>query len=215
MYGDELEEAPPEPQARAVAQPGELWLLGPHRVLCADARDPASYAKLLGGERVPMVFTDPPYNVRINGHVCGLGQDQASRVRHGLGRDVRDEFIAFLHSCSATWQLSRRMAPSTSCSWTGAHAYELLAGRPRVYAELKNICVWAKSNGWHGQLLPLTARAGVCLEAWHGRRTSTPSSSARPAATGPMSGSMPGSTRSGAVVPRSSGRIRRSSRWPW
>jgi hypothetical protein len=57
----------------AVSAPGDLWKLGQHLLLCGSALEEASYAKLLGDQRAQMVFTDPPYNVRIDGHVCGLG----------------------------------------------------------------------------------------------------------------------------------------------
>lgn len=66
-----------EPLAPGVSRRGDLWQLGRHRVLCADARDPVAYRTLLDGKLAQMVFTDPPYNVRINGNVSGLG-----RVRH-------------------------------------------------------------------------------------------------------------------------------------
>jgi hypothetical protein len=59
------------PSGPTTTQPGDLWLLGEHKILCADATDRASYSKLLGSERVRMVFSDPPYNVPIEGHVCG------------------------------------------------------------------------------------------------------------------------------------------------
>ncbi|MGT2504166.1 hypothetical protein ACVOMS_31765 [Bradyrhizobium guangxiense] len=52
---------------------GDLWVLGEHRLLCGDACDPASFADLMDGEEARMVFTDPPYNVPIDGHVSGLG----------------------------------------------------------------------------------------------------------------------------------------------
>lgn len=58
----------------AVTREGDLWLLGRHRLFCGDALDPRSYRHLLGDERAAMVFTDPPYNVPIDGHVCGSGK---------------------------------------------------------------------------------------------------------------------------------------------
>src|SRR5713226_4067367 len=61
-----------------VTQPGDLWLLGAHRILCADALMGESYARLLGDERAQMVFTDPPWNIPIAGHVSGLGS-----IKHG------------------------------------------------------------------------------------------------------------------------------------
>ena len=66
----------PGPEA-AVARPGDMWLLGRHRLVCGDARRAEAYSSLMQGERADLIFADPPYNVRIDGHVCGLG-----RIRH-------------------------------------------------------------------------------------------------------------------------------------
>src|SRR5262245_61255991 len=52
-----------------MSQPGDLWVLGVHRLLCGDACQVQSYAQLLAGEPAQMVFTDPPYNVAVDGHV--------------------------------------------------------------------------------------------------------------------------------------------------
>jgi hypothetical protein len=69
----------PERQKPAVTLPGSIWTLGRHRLICADATKPESYDQLLGlgldkPETVELVFTDPPYNVSIAGHVSGLGK---------------------------------------------------------------------------------------------------------------------------------------------
>ncbi len=53
----------PDEAAAVVSRPGDLWVLGEHRVLCGDATDPQSYARLLDGAQADMVFIDPPYNV--------------------------------------------------------------------------------------------------------------------------------------------------------
>jgi len=58
----------------AVTQTRDLWSLGKHRLLCGDARDQAAYDRLLEGAKAEFAFTDPPYNVAIGGHVCGLGR---------------------------------------------------------------------------------------------------------------------------------------------
>ena len=65
--------AAPEKNKPAVTSPGDLWHLGPHRVLCADATDPENWSRLMQEQRAEMVFSDPPYNVPIQGHVSGLG----------------------------------------------------------------------------------------------------------------------------------------------
>src|SRR5580704_5645179 len=93
--GPENDIPPPLP-GPTVSQPGDLWILGAHRLLCGDAREHLSYARLLTGEKAEFVFTDPPYNVPIDGHVCGLG-----RVRHrdfamGCGEMSSEAFTRFL-----------------------------------------------------------------------------------------------------------------------
>jgi hypothetical protein len=61
----------------ATCQPGDVWELGRHRLLCGDALQGESYERLLKGENAQMVIADPPYNVPIQGHAMGRG-----KVRH-------------------------------------------------------------------------------------------------------------------------------------
>jgi len=61
--GNTDEDAAPEVPETPVSKPGDVWIMGQHRLLCGDATDPASYDTLLGTERVAMIFQDPPYNV--------------------------------------------------------------------------------------------------------------------------------------------------------
>src|SRR5512133_1072147 len=65
----------PEIGKRPISRKGDLWLLGRHRLLCADARQARDVRKLMGGECAAMVFTDPPYNVRISS-IQGRGKIQ-------------------------------------------------------------------------------------------------------------------------------------------
>lgn len=66
-----------EPPLQPVTQQGDVWILGRHRLLCGDAREARNLSRLMNGERADLIFTDPPYNVAIDGNVCGLG-----RVKH-------------------------------------------------------------------------------------------------------------------------------------
>jgi ParB-like chromosome segregation protein Spo0J len=86
---DEVPEVPEEP----VARPGDLWILGEHRLLCADATDPEAYTQLLEGRQARMMFTDPPWNVAI-----GKDSNPRHRQREGLANDDLDaeDFSAFL-----------------------------------------------------------------------------------------------------------------------
>ena len=80
-----------------VTHPGDLWLLGEHRILCGDALDPGSFERVLDGRRASMVFTDPPYNVKIDGHVCGNGKIKHDEFAMASGEMSDDEFSSFLY----------------------------------------------------------------------------------------------------------------------
>ena len=135
----------------AVTQTGDLWVLGNHRLLCGDARDQTAYDRLLEGAKAEFVFTDPPYNVAIDGHVCGLGRDTSSRVRDGLRRDERGG----IHGLPGNGVSSLLAANTIDGSihqicmdWR--HMWEMLAAGRKVYSELKNLCVWNKTNAGMG-----------------------------------------------------------------
>jgi hypothetical protein len=72
----EDDEIPDLVPTRAITKPNGLWTMGEHFLVCADARRPEPFAALLRGSRVQLVFVDPPYNVRIRGHVSGKGRNK-------------------------------------------------------------------------------------------------------------------------------------------
>lgn len=80
----------------AISRAGDVWLLDRHRVMCGDARSPATYCKLLGEQKADLVFTDPPYNVRIDGHVSGLGRVRHNEFSMASGEMTESGFTDFL-----------------------------------------------------------------------------------------------------------------------
>src|SRR5262245_61523652 len=80
----------------AVTEVGDLWVLGNHRLLCGDARAQSAYDRLLEGAKAEFVFTDPPYNVAIEGHVCGLGRMHHREFAMASVEMSETEFTAFL-----------------------------------------------------------------------------------------------------------------------
>ncbi len=140
------------PAGPAVTQLGDLWQLGKHRLLCGDALDEGAYVQVMAGKRAAMVFTDPPYNVPIAGHVSGLGAVQHREFAMAVGEMTAAEFIAFL-----TFNLGL-MAKHTKdgsihfvcMDWR--HLAEILAAGAIAYTELKNLCVWCKDNAGMGSL---------------------------------------------------------------
>jgi len=81
----------PDGTAYPVTRLGDLWVMGAHRVLCGDALDASGMQRLMGSHRARMMFTDPPYNVKIQGNVSGLGRHKhrefAPESFGGIGRD--------------------------------------------------------------------------------------------------------------------------------
>ena len=140
---------PPLP-ARPVTRRGDIWQLGRHKLICGDARIEAEYAALLGDETVDLVFTDPPYNVAIDGHVCGSGSVKHREFAFASGEMSRDAFTAFLsETLGAMARRCRDGAIAFICmDWR--HMGELLTAGQTVFTELKNLCVWNKTNGGMG-----------------------------------------------------------------
>ena len=145
---DEVIPLPEKP----VTRPGDLWVLGRHRLLCGDARDPAAIGALLGNEPADMVFTDPPYNVRINGHVLGKGRHQHAEFAMASGEMSEGEFTAFLQQVLGNAAAASRNGALHFVCMDWRHLGELLAAGKSVYSEMKNLCVWAKTNGGQGSL---------------------------------------------------------------
>jgi len=134
----------------AVTRMGDVWQLGRHRLVCGDARDPAAYAALLGEEHVDLLFTDPPYNVKIDGNVCGKGSITHREFAFASGEMSEREFTQFLQvSLGAAAARCRDGAIAYVCmDWR--HMRELLEAGSRVFTELKNLCVWNKNQGGMG-----------------------------------------------------------------
>src|SRR6266403_1846940 len=82
----------------AVTRLGDVWSIGSHRLICGDSTIAETYQQLLGDVRAQMVFTDPPYNVPISGHVGGLGSIQHREFAMASGEMSPAEFTAFLES---------------------------------------------------------------------------------------------------------------------
>lgn len=151
--GDPSEpETVPEPDLSeaAVNHECDLWLIGPHRLLCGDSHSSASWQALMGDDKAQMIFTDPPYNVPIAGHVSGLGQARHREFAMASGEMSPDAFATFLrHVFKLQVQYSTSGSIHYVCmDWR--HMGEILAAAEGVYTELKNLCVWGKTNAGMG-----------------------------------------------------------------
>ncbi len=148
---DQADEIPKLEEGQApISRLGDLWLLGPHRLLCGNALESESYQRLLNGQLAQMVFTDPPYNVPIDGHVCGSGKIKHPEFAMASGEMSEDQFTNFLETVFGHLADHSIDGSIHYVFMDWRHAYELqIAGRG-VYSELKNLCVWNKTNAGMG-----------------------------------------------------------------
>jgi DNA modification methylase len=145
---DPLDELPHIP-SKPVSRKGDSWVLGQHRLICADATNPDDVRKLMGRERAVMVFTDPPYNLRIK-NVQGGGRIKHREFAQASGEMSRAEYTSFLiDSLSLAAEHSVDGSIHFVCTdWR--HNRELQDAAEEVYTETKNLVVWVKTNGGMG-----------------------------------------------------------------
>lgn len=141
-----------------VTRSGDIWQLGEHRILCGSALDPAAYAVLLGDVQVHVVFIDPPFNVRIENNVSGLGSIRHRDFVMGVGEMSEAEFTTFLtRACSLHARHSVEGSLHYVCmDWR--HLGELLAARGKVYPScLIFACGKKITGGWAASIAASTS----------------------------------------------------------
>jgi len=137
------------PDNEIVSQEGDVWQLGSHRIICGNSLQKEVLSKLMEDKKADMVFTDPPYNVKINGHVCGAGSVQHKEFKFASGEMTSEEFTAFLHaSFERLCEFSKDGSLHYICmDWR--HIKEIITAA-EVYDQFKNLCVWRKNNAGMG-----------------------------------------------------------------
>lgn len=136
----------------AVAQLGDVFLLGEHRLICGDSTKPEVYEALMQGDKAQAIITDPPYSVPISGHVCGLGKIKHREFVMGGGDMTAAEFDAFLDNFMANCVAHSVDGALHYVFMDWRHVYEVIGAGRKHYSELKNICVWSKLNAGMGAM---------------------------------------------------------------
>jgi len=140
---------PPEPED-TVTVLGDLWIVGDHRVLCADSREEEALTQLMSEETAAVCLTDPPYNVPIKGHVSGNGAAQHEEFAMGVGEFTREQFFAFLLlilSCMTKWVKPGGLV-YVFMDWRSIDI--LMAAARSLGLKHVNTCVWSKTNAGMG-----------------------------------------------------------------
>lgn len=152
VHEDSNELPVPDLSDTPVSSLGDLWILGKNKILCGDALDENSYQILLGDEKAGMVFSDPPYNVPVNGHVCGNGAIKHREFVMASGEMSSEEFTGFLQSVFRNLVNFSRDGSIHYICMDWRHISELIVAGKGEYTELKNLCIWNKNNGGMGSL---------------------------------------------------------------
>jgi DNA modification methylase len=134
---DPREEVTPEPPAHPVSRPGDLWLLGPHRLLCGDATSARDVARLLGDVRPHLMVTDPPY---------GVNYDPDWRNRAGASETKRVGRVR--NDDRADWREAWALFPGeVAYVWHGAlHATTVAGSLVACGFDLRSQIIWAKER---------------------------------------------------------------------
>jgi DNA modification methylase len=145
---DQVDQLPKVDATRPpITQPGDVWQLDRHRLMCADATKPVSFDKLMQGELAEMIFSDPPRNVGIDGHVSGHGACKS-------GGMSEKQYIGFLQKTHKAMAAHSRDGAVHFVCMDWRHIADLLTAGLGVYDQLLDICVWVRTNGGLGSLYP-------------------------------------------------------------
>jgi DNA modification methylase len=127
----------PEPPANPVTRPGDLWVLGRHRLLCGDATSAADVARLLDGARPHLMVTDPPY---------GVNYDPEWRNAAGVSATMRTGRVA--NDDRADWRATWALFPGdVAYVWhAGVHARTVIESLEAAGFVVRSQIVWAKSR---------------------------------------------------------------------
>lgn len=140
------------PENEIVTRPGDVWCIGDHRIICGNSLDAETFEKLLGTRQADMVLQDPPYNVKISGHVCGSGNVRHKEFMMASGEMSSDEFTRFLRQNFELCAKYSRQGVLHYNFMDWRHMGEILTAGNDVFTNLVNMCVWCKSSGGMGSL---------------------------------------------------------------
>ena len=131
-----------------IVKPGDVIQLGQHRLFCGDSMKAESYTKLLGEEKADIIITDPPYNVKIQGHVTK--KKNHPEFAQASGEMKPEDFINFLNTVTKNLKNFSKSGSIHYLFMDWKHLFELQIATKDVYEKLLNICVWDKGKGGMG-----------------------------------------------------------------
>lgn len=141
----------PASDAAAVSRPGDIWELGSHKAMCGNARSPEHLAAVVGDDTISVVFTDPPYNVRVNGHVRA-SKGKFEEFAEGSGEMSEAEYERFLNITVENMAGTLKPGGILFLCIDWRHVEVLMRVLRGLELELINFCVWGKDKPGMGSL---------------------------------------------------------------
>lgn len=126
------EDAVPEPPPEPITKPGDIWILGKHRLMCGDSTSVDAVDRLMNGDKADMVFTDPPYNIDYQGV-----KDKREKIKNDKMPDSK--FVDFLSQSLMGCEVMY-----VCCSWHYAHLFR--EAMINIARKPKAMIVWNKVN---------------------------------------------------------------------
>jgi DNA modification methylase len=133
------EDAVPELQEIPISIPGDLWRLGDHRVLCGDATAPTEVERLMAGEAVDLVFTDPPYNVDYEGYT-------EERLKIKGDKMTAEQFLQFLVATFSSYRRVAKPGASMYVCHSSSWQREFQNAMESAGFEARCQIIWAKNT---------------------------------------------------------------------
>src|SRR5450759_1757114 len=143
----DLDEALEEATRAPRTKPGDLWVLGDHRLLCGDSTDPVAVARLLDGAEPKLLATDPPYGVSLDGSWRdGVDNDNGPAEKTYMrGKGARNTTMS--GDTRVDWSEAFELVPSLAVGYiwhAGVHAAEVAQGLERIGFEIVSQVIWDK-----------------------------------------------------------------------
>lgn len=149
IMGDEENDVPEVSLKTPLVKRGDIFQLGNHRVMCGDSKNENDVGVLMNGRLAQMVFTDPPYNVKVDS-IVNLGKTKHREFKEASGEMSVEEFTEFLTKVFTQLYIYSVDGSIHYVCMDWKHIREILRGAELAEFHFKQLCVWVKDNGGMG-----------------------------------------------------------------